>query len=130
MNIKNKNKIKNEKIKKFEIFKWTTIFIFIFTAVIGNYYYNGFFTIIRVIIVYTLIIAAIILFFFTNKGKLAMVFIKKAKTDAKKILWPTRQESFYTTLIIFVITILTSLIFWGLDTILIFFISFFTNLRF
>lgn len=129
MNINNKKKIKNENIKKFEIFKWLIIFIFLFSAIIGNYYYSDVSSIIRAITVYSIIFTAIILFFFTNKGKLAMIFIKKSKIEAKKILWPTRQETFYTTLIIFAITTFMSLIFWGLDTILIFFISFFTNVR-
>lgn len=126
----NKKKVKNENIKIFEIIKWITIFVFLFSAIIGNYYYSNATPILRLIIVYILIIKAITLFFFTNKGKLAFIFIKKAKIEAKKILWPTRQETFYTTLIIFSITILMSLIFWGLDTILIFCISFFTNMRF
>lgn len=126
----NKKKVKKENIKIFEIIKWITIFVFLFSAIIGNYYYSNVIPILRLIIVYILIIKAITLFFFTNKGKLAFIFIKKAKIEAKKILWPTRQETFYTTLIIFSITILMSLIFWGLDTILIFCISFFTNMRF
>ncbi|MBS0032877.1 MAG: preprotein translocase subunit SecE [Candidatus Baumannia cicadellinicola] len=48
----------------------------------------------------------------------------------RKIIWPTSQETFYTTLIIAVTTILMSLVIWGLDIFLVNIISFITSLRF
>lgn len=125
MNI-NKKKQKNI----LEICKWLVIIALLLVAIIGNYYYRNINYSIRLLVLFFLSIIIIWLLFLTIKGKSMMAFIIQAKTEAKKVVWPTRQETINTTFIIIVITIFMSLIFWGLDTLLVLLISFFTNLRF
>jgi preprotein translocase subunit SecE len=46
------------------------------------------------------------------------------------VVWPTRAETRQTTLIVIAVTVLTSLFFWAIDSIIIALINFLTDLRF
>lgn len=127
----NTNKKKQIKKNILEKIKWFFIFFIFTTAIVGNYYYkDSSFTIIRLLVIIFLLIIMGIIYFFTLNGKSTISFILNSRIEAKKVFWPSRQETLHTTLIIALITIITSLIFWGLDTILILCVSFLTNLRF
>ena len=54
----------------------------------------------------------------------------EARTEVRKVIWPTRQETLHTTLIVAAVTAVMSLILWGLDGILVRLVSFITGLRF
>ena len=45
-------------------------------------------------------------------------FIQQVRSEVSKVVWPTRQETTQTTLIVFVFVIITGLILWGLDSVL------------
>ena len=55
---------------------------------------------------------------------------REARTEVRKVIWPTRQETLHTTLIVAAVTAVMSLILWGLDGILVRLVSFITGLRF
>ncbi|MGB2103151.1 MAG: preprotein translocase subunit SecE, partial [Luminiphilus sp.] len=44
--------------------------------------------------------------------------VKGSRMEIRKVVWPTRQETTQTTLIVFVFVIITGLILWGLDSVL------------
>lgn len=54
----------------------------------------------------------------TASGAAFWVLAKEARTEIRKVVWPTRQESTQTTLIVLAFVLLMSLILWGLDTLL------------
>jgi len=66
----------------------------------------------------------------TSKGKATVAFAREARTEVRKVVWPTRQETLHTTLIVAAVTAVMSLILWGLDGILVRLVSFITGLRF
>ena len=66
----------------------------------------------------------------TTKGKATVAFAREARTEVRKVIWPTRQETLHTTLIVAAVTAVMSLILWGLDGILVRLVSFITGLRF
>ena len=54
----------------------------------------------------------------TQKGGDFLTLVKGSRTEIRKVVWPTRQETTQTTLIVFVFVIITGLILWGLDSVL------------
>lgn len=66
----------------------------------------------------------------TNKFKNILSFLNEAKNEARKVIWPSFKDTLHTTVIVITITIIMSIILWGLDAILFQLVSFITNLRF
>ncbi|PLK58159.1 preprotein translocase subunit SecE [Candidatus Palibaumannia cicadellinicola] len=80
--------------------------------------------------VFCLIIFAGVIALMTEQGKLIIMFSHEARAEVRKVIWPTCQETFYTTLIVAIVTIFMSLILWGLDSCLVNMVSLITSLRF
>ena len=58
----------------------------------------------------------------TNKGskeKFSLVtYIKETKAELKRVTWPTRTELLKNTGVVLTVVILSTILVWGLDTIL------------
>lgn len=54
----------------------------------------------------------------TGKGQRAWSFIQNARTELRKVVWPTRQEAVQTTLIVLVVVLLVGIFLWLLDMLL------------
>ena len=54
----------------------------------------------------------------TTKGRALTSFMQSARTEVRKMVWPTRAETLQTTLVILVVVILVGLFLWLLDTFL------------
>ena len=110
---------------------WILVVVFFAAAAIGNVYFQKVYSLpIRVVGV---VIALVIAFAFaaiTNQGTKARTFFSEAKVEGRKVVWPTRAETRQTTLIVIGVTVLTSLFFWAIDSIIIALINFLTDLRF
>jgi preprotein translocase subunit SecE len=52
----------------------------------------------------------------TSSGRAAWELAKEARVEIRKVVWPTRQETSQTTLIVVVVVIFVGLILWGLDS--------------
>ena len=55
----------------------------------------------------------------TVKGKIAWGFLKDARVEVRKVVWPTRQETLQTTLIVVIMVVIVGLILWTMDQIII-----------
>jgi len=54
----------------------------------------------------------------TAKGRALTSFMQSARTEVRKMVWPTRAETLQTTLVILVVVVLVGLFLWMLDTFL------------
>ena len=52
----------------------------------------------------------------SSQGRSAWSLVKEARTEVRKVVWPTRQETTQTTLIVVVVVFLVGLLLWGLDS--------------
>jgi preprotein translocase subunit SecE len=64
----------------------------------------------------------------TQKGSAFITFAKESKVEVRKVVWPNRQETVTTTMIVLAATILMALILWGLDGIIVELVSYITGL--
>lgn len=62
--------------------------------------------------------AAVALVYQTAVGKTLWGYVQGSRVELRKVVWPTRQESLQTTLIIAVFVIIVALLMWGLDSVL------------
>ncbi|MGR6979994.1 preprotein translocase subunit SecE [Testudinibacter sp. P27/CKL/0425] len=110
---------------------WLLAIVLIVLAAVGNTYFADQFPLAaRVVGVVVLMAAALGLTAITNQGKKALSFFKESRGELRKIVWPKRSEATQTTLIVFGVTVVASLVLWGFDSLIIAVISFLTNLRF
>ncbi|CAH6783281.1 Sec translocon subunit SecE [Vibrio chagasii] len=99
--------------------KWVVAFVLLAAAVVGNYLYGELSVVIRAAGVVVLIAAALGVAATTTKGKAAIDFAKESRMEIRKVVWPTRQETMQTTLIVLAVCIVMSLVLWGIDGIMV-----------
>ena len=54
----------------------------------------------------------------TAKGKGLISFMSAARTEVRKVVWPSRQETMQTTLMVFIIVVILSIFLWFVDMLL------------
>ncbi|MBB6094039.1 preprotein translocase subunit SecE [Povalibacter uvarum] len=52
------------------------------------------------------------------QGKTFWAFVQGSRIELRKVVWPTGKETRQVTLVVFIMVIVMSLFFWGLDTLL------------
>ncbi len=54
----------------------------------------------------------------TAKGRLAWEFMQESRTEVRKVVWPTRQETVQTTLVVIAMVTVVAVFLWLLDMLL------------
>lgn len=106
---------------------WLLVTALIVGGVWINYHYQMVDISIRVLAWLVLVIITLLIASLTSQGRRAWHFAKEARGELRKVVWPTRQETIQTTLVVIGLVILLSLIIWGLDSILLWAVSFLTG---
>ncbi|QIL85297.1 preprotein translocase subunit SecE [Vibrio sp. HDW18] len=107
--------------------KWVITFVLLVAAVVGNYLYGELSVVARAAGVIVLIAAALGVAATTTKGKQAIVFARESRMEVRKVVWPTRQETMQTTLIVLAVSIVMALALWGIDGIMVRLVAFVTG---
>jgi|GEM_PF-14946 len=61
---------------------------------------------------------AVALYYQTERGRRTVGFFRDARTEVRKVVWPSRQETMQTTLTVFVIVVIIGIFLWLLDMVL------------
>jgi len=103
---------------KYDAAKWTVVFALVTVAVVGNSYYAEQSLLYRVLGI--LVIAGVAggVALQTAKGAAFWALVKGSRTEIRKVVWPTRQETVQTTMIVVGFVLLVALLLWGLDSFL------------
>lgn len=64
------------------------------------------------------IIGSLALTFFTATGRKARNFMSESQFELRKIVWPTRQETIQTTIVVVIVVFVISLMLWLIDMLL------------
>ena len=128
---KNESETVVEKSKGLNIFLWLLAVAIIAATAFGNIYFQDqYSTPIRVVAVIVLLLISLGVAATTNQGRKALGFFQDARTELRRIVWPSRPEATQTTFIVVGVTVFVSLILWGLDSIIVSIITFLTDWRF
>jgi len=95
--------------------KWLVVLLLVGGGIYGNYYFASSSIFFRAAAM--LVIAAVAAFVAlqTAKGKSFWELMKGARVEAKRVVWPTKQECNQTTLIVVGFIFIMALVLWGLD---------------
>ena len=103
---------------RFDGLKWLVVVVLLGAAVVGNSMYADQSLLYRVLGILALGIVAGLIALQTAKGAAFWALVKGSRMEIRKVVWPTRQETVQTTMIVVVFVLLVALVLWGLDSFL------------
>ena len=117
----------NDKVKnteyKLDSLKWVMVTILVVAGIYGNSYFAAESVLYRVIGLLVMAGIAGWIAAQTSKGSAFVTLCMEARTEIRKVVWPTRQETTHTTMIVVLVVIIVAIILWGLDSFLSWLIS-------
>ncbi len=87
-------------------------------GIVGFYYFSEGSNLYRVLGMLALFGVAAALFLTTEKGQSLLAFMRGARAEVRKMVWPTRQEALQTTLIVMVLVVIVGIFLWLVDMVL------------
>jgi preprotein translocase subunit SecE len=51
----------------------------------------------------------------TDKGRMVIGFVRDAQVEVRKVVWPTRQETVQTTIVVMIVVVVFAFMLWLLD---------------
>lgn len=94
--------------------------VMLLVGALGSFYYfsSEINALIRTLGLLAAIAVALALVYRTTLGRSVWGYIVGARTELRKVVWPSRQETLQATLMIAVVVLITALLLWGLDSLL------------
>ena len=102
----------------FDVVKQVFSIVFVIAGVAAFYYFSDIKLIYRVLGLLAIFGGVIGMLATTVWGEGISRFISDSKVEVRKIVWPTREETTRTTLLVFAMVSIVSLVLWLLDTFL------------
>lgn len=111
----------------FDVVKQVFSVLFVVAGVAAFYYFSEVLLLYRVLglIVVALVVVGMVLT--TGMGRNVWVFVLESKQEVRKVVWPTREETVRTTLLVFAMVFVVGLILWLLDMFLFWGVRFLTG---
>lgn len=101
---------------RFDVVKWLVIVAVVLGGVYANSLYATESLLYRVLAGIVLAIFIVAIALQTANGKAAWSLAKEARVEVRKVVWPNRQETTQTTMIVVFTVIVVAFILWGLDS--------------
>ena len=111
------NKLDTETNKN-DLIKWVLASLIFVASLVAFYYLEQYPLIYRILGLVGVIFLDFFILFNTEKIKNLRVFTYDARVELKKVVWSTKAEVVQTTIIVFVVVIIMSIILWLLDKLL------------
>ncbi len=106
------------KDSRFDLVKWLIVAALVVVGVVGNQCFSAESILYRVLGLVVLAAVAGVVALQTARGQAFAVLLKEARVEIRKVVWPTRQETTQTTLIVVAVVLVMALLLWGLDSLL------------
>jgi len=89
-------------------------------GLVGYYYFADASVLLRALGVIAALVAGTAIAFTSIQGQLLWKFIQGARVELRKVVWPTREETIQTTLVVLVFALIGGVFFWLLDMFLLY----------
>jgi len=109
--------------------KWLVAFALLLAGLIGNHYYSDVSMLVRTLIWLAVLSFSGLIASTTRKGRWVMDFFRDSRAELRKVVWPTREETLQTTLVVAAMVVILALILWGMDGMLVWSIGWLTGQR-
>jgi preprotein translocase subunit SecE len=114
---------------KLDWLKWLIVIVLIVAGLVANYYYSQQPWPLRLLGWLFLLGVAGGIAALTRQGKQVINFARESRMELRKVVWPTRQETVQTTLVIGAVVIILALVLWFIDGVLVWAVGWLTGQR-
>jgi preprotein translocase subunit SecE len=87
-------------------------------AIWGFYFWGEHSLLLRVLGLLAVVIVAGLLALQTGSGRAVADFALESRTEVRKVVWPTRQETLQTTLVVLAMVLVMGIVLWMVDWVL------------
>ena len=101
---------------RLDLVKWVLVGLIVAAGVYGNLYFAAEPLLYRVVALIFFAAIACAIAYNTAKGASFWGLLQGSMVELRKVVWPTRQETNQTTLIVVAVVFVMSIILWLLDT--------------
>ena len=108
-----------EVTNKLDTVKLLLSIVLLVAGVAGFYYYEAEGLIYRVLGLLVFVLIALGTVYTTNLGQSVVGFGRESRAEVRKVVWPTRQETVQTTLMVIVAVIVIGIFLWFIDMMLV-----------
>jgi preprotein translocase subunit SecE len=84
-------------------------------GVIAYYWFENEPQVLRVLMVLGGLIGGLVLLYWSEPGRELWDYVQSSRVELRKMVWPTRQETWRTTLVVFVFVMALGVFFWLVD---------------
>ncbi len=103
---------------RFDSLKWLVVVALVVGAAVGNSVLKAELALLyRVLAIVAVFCVAGFVAYYTEKGRSFFDLLRSSVTEVKKVVWPSRQETMQTTLIVLVVVFIAALFLWGVDAV-------------
>ncbi|MCP8900879.1 preprotein translocase subunit SecE [Gilvimarinus xylanilyticus] len=102
---------------RLDVVKWLLVAAVVAVGVVGNSMYSAQPLLYRVLVLVALGLVGLAIASKTAKGSALIQLLRESIVEVRKVVWPTKQETNQTTMLVVAVVIVMALILWGLDTI-------------
>lgn len=108
-----------EVTNKLDTFKLLLAIVVLLAGIAGFYYYEAEGLLYRVLGLLAFVLIALGIVYTTNLGQSVVGFGREARAEVRKVVWPSRQETVQTTLMVIVAVIIIGIFLWLIDMVLV-----------
>ena len=101
-----------------DLLKWIVAAVLFVAALAAFYLFPEESLLLRVIGLLVVAGACAGIVYTTGKGRSLWLFLRDARTEVRKVVWPTRTETLQTTGIVIVMVSILAIVMWGFDSLL------------
>ncbi|MEW8507475.1 MAG: preprotein translocase subunit SecE [Candidatus Thiodiazotropha sp.] len=87
-------------------------------GIYGFYYLDSYSQLLRVLGLLALVAVSVFIAYQTAVGRTVWEFASASRVEVRKVVWPSRQETVQTTLIVFVMVLIMGIVLWLFDMML------------
>ncbi len=102
----------------FDVGKWLVVCSILVAGIWGNSYYADESLLYRALALAGLAVLGALIALQTRRGRAVKELIGGSRIEIRKVVWPTRDETVRTTLIVLLLVVVVALILWLLDWLL------------
>lgn len=108
-----------EVANKMDTVKLLLAIVLLLAGIAGFYYFEAEGLIYRVLGLLAFVVVALGLVYSTHLGQSIVGFGREARGEVRKVVWPTRQETIQTTMMVIVAVIILGIFLWFVDMMLV-----------
>ncbi len=114
----NSTKPEQQAPNRADTFKLLAASAIVLSALVAFYVFANHSLLARVVGLLAAAVAAVVIALRTERGAETLEFIQDARTELRKVVWPTRAETTQTTLVVIAMVVIMGLLLWLFDILL------------